>query len=59
MRGAFERNDMMQYFGEQPSGFAFTRHGWVQSSAGPGQQGRRRERSGTFSAATTGLIAAN
>src|SRR4029077_12549024 len=26
-----ERNDMVQYFGEQLSGFAFTRHGWVQS----------------------------
>src|SRR5260370_40356855 len=29
--GEFERNDMVQYFGEQLSGFAFTHHGWVQS----------------------------
>ncbi|GLK76260.1 5-methyltetrahydropteroyltriglutamate--homocysteine methyltransferase [Methylopila jiangsuensis] len=29
--GEFERNDMVQYFGEQLAGFAFTRHGWVQS----------------------------
>uniref|UniRef100_UPI0025CD5668 5-methyltetrahydropteroyltriglutamate-- homocysteine S-methyltransferase n=1 Tax=uncultured Xanthomonas sp. TaxID=152831 RepID=UPI0025CD5668 len=26
-----ERNDMVEYFGEQLDGFAFTRHGWVQS----------------------------
>jgi 5-methyltetrahydropteroyltriglutamate--homocysteine methyltransferase len=31
VHGEFERNDMVQYFGEQLSGFAFTRHGWVQS----------------------------
>lgn len=31
VHGEFERNDMVQYFGEQLSGFAFTEHGWVQS----------------------------
>jgi len=31
VHGEFERNDMVQYFGEKLSGFAFTRHGWVQS----------------------------
>ncbi len=29
--GEAERNDMVEYFGEQLSGYAFTRHGWVQS----------------------------
>ena len=31
VHGEFERNDMVQYFGEQLEGFAFTTHGWVQS----------------------------
>lgn len=31
VHGEFERNDMVEYFGEQLEGFAFTRHGWVQS----------------------------
>ncbi|MBB2200946.1 5-methyltetrahydropteroyltriglutamate--homocysteine S-methyltransferase [Gluconacetobacter tumulisoli] len=31
VHGEFERNDMVQYFGERLSGFAFTRHAWVQS----------------------------
>ena len=31
VHGEFERNDMVQYFGEQLAGFAFTRHAWVQS----------------------------
>ncbi len=31
VHGEAERNDMVQYFGERLSGFAFTRHGWVQS----------------------------
>lgn len=31
VHGEFERNDMVQYFGEQLTGYAFTRHGWVQS----------------------------
>lgn len=31
VHGEFERNDMVKYFGEQLQGFAFTRHGWVQS----------------------------
>ena len=31
VHGEFERNDMVKYFGEQLDGFAFTRHGWVQS----------------------------
>ncbi|WP_297323593.1 5-methyltetrahydropteroyltriglutamate--homocysteine S-methyltransferase [uncultured Bartonella sp.] len=33
VHGEFERNDMMQYFGEKLEGFAFTQHGWVQSYA--------------------------
>lgn len=31
VHGEFERNDMVQYFGEQLTGFTFTRHAWVQS----------------------------
>lgn len=31
VHGEFERNDMVQYFGEQLDGFAFTNNGWVQS----------------------------
>lgn len=31
VHGEPERNDMVEYFGEQLSGFAFTQHGWVQS----------------------------
>ena len=31
VHGEFERNDMVEYFGEQMSGFAFTENGWVQS----------------------------
>ncbi len=31
VHGEFERNDMVQYFGEQLSGYAFTQSGWVQS----------------------------
>jgi len=31
VHGEFERNDMVQYFGEQLAGFTFTKHGWVQS----------------------------
>ena len=31
VHGEFERNDMVQYFGEQFSGYAFTKHAWVQS----------------------------
>ena len=31
VHGEFERNDMVQYFGEKLAGYAFTRHGWVQS----------------------------
>lgn len=31
VHGEFERNDMVEYFGEQLSGFAFSRNGWVQS----------------------------
>ncbi len=31
VHGEFERNDMVQYFGEQLAGFAFTLGGWVQS----------------------------
>ncbi|GAO43350.1 5-methyltetrahydropteroyltriglutamate--homocysteine S-methyltransferase [Flavihumibacter petaseus] len=31
VHGEFERNDMVEYFGEQLKGFLFTQHGWVQS----------------------------
>jgi 5-methyltetrahydropteroyltriglutamate--homocysteine methyltransferase len=31
VHGEFERNDMVEYFAERMEGFAFTRHGWVQS----------------------------
>ncbi|PZQ12565.1 MAG: 5-methyltetrahydropteroyltriglutamate--homocysteine S-methyltransferase [Rhodanobacter denitrificans] len=31
VHGEFERNDMVEYFGERLDGFAFTRNGWVQS----------------------------
>ncbi|MCX4028643.1 5-methyltetrahydropteroyltriglutamate--homocysteine S-methyltransferase [Endozoicomonas sp. SM1973] len=31
VHGEAERNDMVEYFGEQLSGFLFSQHGWVQS----------------------------
>jgi 5-methyltetrahydropteroyltriglutamate--homocysteine methyltransferase len=31
VHGEFERNDMVQYFGEKLSGFVFTENAWVQS----------------------------
>jgi 5-methyltetrahydropteroyltriglutamate--homocysteine methyltransferase len=31
VHGEFERNDMVEYFGEQLSGYVFTQNGWVQS----------------------------
>lgn len=31
VHGEAERNDMVEYFGEQLAGFAFTQYGWVQS----------------------------
>lgn len=31
VHGEFERSDMVEYFGEQLEGYAFTTHGWVQS----------------------------
>ncbi|MES2984906.1 MAG: 5-methyltetrahydropteroyltriglutamate--homocysteine S-methyltransferase [Pseudomonadota bacterium] len=31
VHGEFERNDMVEYFGEQLAGFAFSQNGWVQS----------------------------
>jgi 5-methyltetrahydropteroyltriglutamate--homocysteine methyltransferase len=31
VHGEFERNDMVEYFGEQLEGFLFTKAGWVQS----------------------------
>jgi 5-methyltetrahydropteroyltriglutamate--homocysteine methyltransferase len=31
VHGEAERNDMVEYFGEQLAGFAFTQQGWVQS----------------------------
>lgn len=31
VHGEFERNDMVEYFGESLDGFVFTKNGWVQS----------------------------
>ena len=31
VHGEFERNDMVEYFGEQLAGYAFSQNGWVQS----------------------------
>jgi len=31
VHGEFERTDMVEFFGQQLQGFAFTQHGWVQS----------------------------
>lgn len=31
VHGEFERNDMVEYFGEQLKGFVFSKNGWVQS----------------------------
>ncbi len=31
VHGEFERNDMVEYFGELLEGYAFSQHGWVQS----------------------------
>lgn len=31
VHGEFERNDMVEYFGEQLAGYSFTKNGWVQS----------------------------
>jgi 5-methyltetrahydropteroyltriglutamate--homocysteine methyltransferase len=31
VHGEFERNDMVEYFGEQLNGFVFSENGWVQS----------------------------
>ncbi len=31
VHGEYERNDMVEYFGENLEGFLFTRHAWVQS----------------------------
>ncbi len=31
VHGEFERNDMVEYFGEKLNGFAFSKNGWVQS----------------------------
>ncbi len=31
VHGEFERNDMVEYFGEQLEGYVFSQHGWVQS----------------------------
>lgn len=31
VHGEFERNDMVEYFGEKLKGFVFTKNGWVQS----------------------------
>lgn len=31
VHGEFERNDMVEYFGEHLEGYAFTQNGWVQS----------------------------
>src|SRR5712671_6040213 len=31
VHGEFERNDMVEYFGEQLKGYVFSKNGWVQS----------------------------
>lgn len=31
VHGEYERSDMVEYFGQQLTGFCFTKHGWVQS----------------------------
>src|SRR5690606_23997314 len=31
VHGEFERNDMVEYFGERLEGFLFSKNGWVQS----------------------------
>ncbi len=31
VHGEFERNDMVEYFGEQLAGYTFSKYGWVQS----------------------------
>lgn len=31
VHGEFERNDMVEYFGENLDGYLFTENGWVQS----------------------------
>jgi 5-methyltetrahydropteroyltriglutamate--homocysteine methyltransferase len=31
VHGEFERNDMVEYFGELLSGYVFSQNGWVQS----------------------------
>ncbi|MBT8949885.1 5-methyltetrahydropteroyltriglutamate--homocysteine S-methyltransferase, partial [Lactobacillus delbrueckii subsp. bulgaricus] len=31
VHGEYERNDMVEYFGEKLDGFVFTQNGWVQS----------------------------
>lgn len=31
VHGEPERNDLMEYFGEQLDGYAFSQHGWAQS----------------------------
>ncbi len=31
VHGEYERNDMVEYFGEKLEGYAFTKNGWVQS----------------------------
>jgi 5-methyltetrahydropteroyltriglutamate--homocysteine methyltransferase len=31
VHGEFERNDMVEYFGEMLEGYAFTKNGWIQS----------------------------
>ena len=41
VHGEPERNDMVEFFGEQLTGFAFSRTGWVQSLWEPLRQARR------------------
>lgn len=33
VHGEFERNDMVEYFGQNLNGFLFTKNAWVQSTA--------------------------
>lgn len=52
VHGEFERNDMVEYFGEQLEGFRFTDNGWVQSY---GTRGISRRSSGAMSPGPTRL----
>ena len=44
VHGEPERNDMVEYFGEQLTGYAFTQNGWVQSYGFPLRKTARNHR---------------